>query len=205
VRFPDRLLDRVRDRSRGALLAAALTLAAAAPLSAARAQLPLTTGSWQPFAWYDGAGPVGDPFGGYTFTITGPGTLRVVDTDVIGDVFQLFLNGTLRLTTSAPPSDYVGMGLGTYDGDIEWTYRDYWSFGELALDPGTYQLDLVVQETAPGWDYGQAWIRLDAEEAPPTSTVPEPASVTLLATGLLAAALVGRRRTRAAQRAAQEA
>lgn len=187
-------------RRLAALAATALGVAAAAPAPAA-AQQSLAPNAWQRFAWYDAPGPIGDPTAGFTFALATPGRLRVVDTGAIGDVFDVLIDGVLRLTTDATPVDWAGVDLGTYDGATEWEHREFWSDGALLLPAGTYCLDLHVRDAAPGYAYGEGWVRLDADASPPTLVTPEPAGTALLGAGLLAIGAVVRR-PRAVGRAA---
>jgi hypothetical protein len=61
------------------------------------------------------------------------------------------------------------------------------SRGALTLGPGRYTLTLQLRTAAEGWDYGSGFLRADLIDAPST-TVPEPATWTLLGAGLLALA-----------------
>jgi hypothetical protein len=179
-------------------LGAALALALAVAPAPAAAQTALPLGSWTEFFWSAVPGPIDDPAGGFTFTLAAPGRLRLVDAFAVGEVFDLFVNGALRLTTSTPADDVLGTETDATDGDAAWADARL-GRGELALDAGTYAVTVGVRAGAPGYDYGSAFLRADlAGGAPPpvVTTTPEPASVALLGAGLAAVAATAARRRR---------
>jgi hypothetical protein len=178
-------------------LGAALSVALAVAPAPAAAQTALPLGSWTEFFWSAVPGPIDDPAGGFTFTLAAPGRVRLVDAFAVGEVFDLFLNGALRLTTSAPADDALGAETDAADGDAAWADARL-GRGELALDAGTYAVTVGVRAGAPGYDYGSAFLRADlAGGAPPppvVTTTPEPASLALLGAALGAVAAAARRR-----------
>ena len=193
-------------RARIALLAAALSVGVAAPAPAA-AQAPLALGTWQSFSWFDAAAPAVEPADGFTFTLLTPGLLRVVDGGVVGEVFDaavvdLLLGTTMTFTTTAPDAAGAAPDLEAADGDAAWAAPAF-SRGQLTLGAGSYRLALGVRATAPGYEFGDGFVRVDALDAAPTpapTVAPEPASLALLAGGLapLVVAVRGRARRQAA-------
>jgi hypothetical protein len=166
---------------------AAVTLAALlAPTGRAAAQPQdlFPDAGWF-FFDFAGTGPVANPADGFVLSLATPGTLRVVDFGVVGDVFTLALAGAAShtLTTSPILPGTDGLDSGVLDGDEAWADGRL-SRGQLLLAPGDYTIAIAVSQTAAGTSGGVGLISV-------TST-PEPATLGLVAGGL--AALVRRRR-----------
>jgi hypothetical protein len=178
-------------RVRRALAAAALVLCALpAAAHAQPAPRPLALGEWVEFSWWDGVGSVAEPGDGFLLDLLQPVRLRLTDAFSAGDAFDLFVNGTLALSTPTVAGDDA---VDAATGDAAWADARL-SRGALVLGPGRHVLTVGVRETAPGWDYGSGFLRADlAADVPPT-TVPEPATVVLLGAGCVAVGAVARRR-----------
>ncbi|HEY0779815.1 MAG TPA: hypothetical protein VGD56_17750 [Gemmatirosa sp.] len=185
----------LRPTPRGFAASAAVALALLGP-AAVRAQpvgpQPLYVGlGWQAFQ-FTGLGPVTFPATGFLLTLTGPGTVRVVDGGIVGDVFQLFVDGGAApaLTTSFPNPALDGTDTGALDGDAAWADPRL-GRGTLTLGPGTYVLTFDVTRLAAGTSDGQGYI--DATLGT-TAVAPEPTKVASVGVGL--AVLFGAARRR---------
>ena len=179
---------RVR-RPRSIVLGSACLVALALGPTRLGAQTPLSPGSWEFFEWFMGVGPVE----GNGFTIasaTDQIRIRVTDLGFTGDAFNIFVNGAAAGTTpSVPP----GINTGALSGDAAWADSRLSSL-ELLLDPGSYLITVAVRETAPGFTFGEGAIRGDLVPDGPPTVIPEPATLLLVLPGLVATALVARRR-----------
>jgi hypothetical protein len=158
------------------LIAGLAILGALGSPARAEAQASLVPGSWSLFEWFFGVGAVDGP--GFTLDATQRMRLRVTDVGVSGDAFDIFINGLLVFGTPSVPG---GVFTGAFDGDGGWANAGL-SHGELFLDPGQYTITLALREAAPGFDFGEGFIRADVATA---SVAPEPATVVTLASGLL--------------------
>ncbi|MDP3855373.1 MAG: FxDxF family PEP-CTERM protein [Phenylobacterium sp.] len=165
----------------GALLAAAASIAFAAPASAA--VLIADTG-WQSDQ-IDGIDTPSEQ-SAWTFTVSGTALFRITDAFVTGDVFSLYDGATLlaktTFTTTAEPIDSFG---GTAWSDTSYSRLSY------LVGPGSYSFT-ITGDGAGGVPAGFG-VRLD------TSAVPEPATWAMMITGF---GLVGgamRRRVATAQ------
>lgn len=113
----------------------------------------------------------------YIYNLTEPAYFRISDNFVEGDIFYVYDNSSLILTTSIPFSG-VPTGLPTnydgYDGDLTWQDPAY-SGGEVILGVGAHYL--TVQGDGGGGTPAGFWTQI--------TTVPEPATVCLMGLGTL--------------------
>ncbi|HEY0780182.1 MAG TPA: hypothetical protein VGD56_19605 [Gemmatirosa sp.] len=165
-------------RSRARVLAGALLTAAVAAGAPSRAvaqtAIPVDN-SWQQFLFFLGAGqPVdGAPF---TFSTASPVTVSLTDDGVTGDAFDVFVNGA-STPAFATPTVAGGIDTSILDPNVAFTDARL-SHGTFDLGPGSYVLQVVLRDEAPGYTTGEGFIRV----ASVASVVPEP-DTRALATG----------------------
>lgn len=164
----------VRSKSKiGAVLA---LLAALSVPAGATAQTTLAADNWFSFDW-SGLGPVSQTFLATTTT------LLVVDCCLVGDMFEVFVNGSsIGSTSYADPNSGSSVSGGA---------EAYWastlvSKGFFTVGIGDL-ITLSVTQLATGYTTGEGYIQST------TRSVPEPGSVLLIASGLLGMAFVRRR------------
>lgn len=172
-------------RLRTLLLTGALALGLAGPATAATAT-PLTVdGGWQSFSFSNAVGAAWSD--AFSFVLTVPTFLKIVDGGKAGDQFSINLNGaSFNLLTSNVATSQTSLGA---DWDAAYA-NPLWSSLTLLLTPGTYTLTGTVAKVPLGSGLG-------AVELETASTVPVPAPIA--AAGLpgvlaLGAALLFRRR-----------
>jgi hypothetical protein len=142
------------------ILAAALF---AVTTTTAQAQTTMAVGTTYTFNWSGGVGPVDSPADGFFLSILESVRVTISDCCIVGDAFDVFVNGVLKLQT---PST-AGTGV--------------LSAGSLFLGPGSYLITLSVRDDCCGSGGGS----IRADFAPlPSSGAPEPATLALLGTGL---------------------
>lgn len=160
---------------RVARVAAALALLALPAAAHAQPQ-DLDPNNGPQFFLFGGLGPITFPADGFALTVGGPTTLRVVGLGLTGNIFQVFLNGSLAFTTAPLIASPDGTDTGALDLDAALADGRL-SRGSVDLAAGTYTIGITVSGTS-GFD-GQGVI--DANDA---SVVPEPAAVLTLGAGL---------------------
>jgi hypothetical protein len=113
-----------------------------------------------------GVGSAGNPF---TFSLSGPGLLKVTDAFNIGDTFDVFVNSVLAFTTSAP-------GAGSFTGDPDVAFASgYYSAGSLLLAAGNYSIDIFANQSPFGG--GGSYVEIE-------SAIPLPGTLALVGLGL---------------------
>jgi|APFre7841882724_1041349.scaffolds.fasta_scaffold02891_3 hypothetical protein len=134
--------------------------------------------------WFDDGtyGGLGSPLS-FAFTLTTPGTLRVVDASNAGDQFSVRVNGTAYPTTVVPA------GSTAFEADFDAAFARPGDFSRLvlALAPGAYVVtgfltvpnDPMLQATNGGLQ---------------VTAIPEPATWAVLLGGLLLLGAAARRR-----------
>lgn len=156
----------------------------------ASAQLAVGSG-WQVFQW-DGLGAVDSPFGSFVMNEASPFTISVVDCCIGGDEFKLSWTGSS--SGSVFTSDASGVNGVSGPGTPAALIAAGFSNGTWTFGPGSYTFVLETSTLATGYETGAGYISADPSLA---ETVPEPATMTLLATGLAGLVGAGRRRKKA--------
>ena len=171
------------------LFGGALFLALSTPAQL-RAQVALPFGSWLGFEFFNGAG---SPIEGSGFSVassTGQIRIRLTDAFFAGDAYDIFVNAILRSSTP----DVATSGASITDNPDAAFASPLLSHSEFLLDPGSYTITVQVRNTATGFTDGAGFIRADLNGIGPPTIVPEPATLTLMATALCGLAVVVRRR-----------
>jgi hypothetical protein len=133
-----------------------------------------TFGTWNGALYLDGTSTMYSPF----FTMGAPGTLELFAQFLTPDVMPWNDYATVRLWNGATWQQLFFASVAT--GSTDWT--------RLSADigPGTYQLAFNVNNALD--DYVDSHLLIDDINAalpPPVMVTPEPASLVLMATGLL--------------------
>ena len=152
-------------------LHAAAGLLLALFLASPAAAISITVdGGWTNFSWTDGVGPIDTPSDGYQVTSAGVVEVQITDCCLIGDRFQIFVDGFISYgLTSAP----IGTGpSGAFDGDSSWANPALSKISFLLM-PGTHDIDIVVNTSVA--TSGGGFIQV--------LSVPEPGTLALLALG----------------------
>lgn len=159
---------------------------------------PITPdGTWNPFSWTSGPGAwqTETPF---TFTLTGNGTLDVVDAFAQGDRFESYYeispgsNSLLGITSQVNgPANFMP------GPDPAWLSPGF-SKGSWQLGPGSYSITFKNVQIAEGAPDGTAYFRVTADlggvGGPGLAQVPEPGTLLLAAFGAVGLAYPGLRR-----------
>jgi hypothetical protein len=151
-------------------------------------------GGWYGFCFDGGTGnpatngcqnlAVGTAGNTFTFTLSGNGLLKVTDAFILGDRFDVWVDGSLAFTTSV-----AGIGAGEADPDAAYN-SGYYSTGSFLLAAGSHQVDIFTNVTPGGT--GGAYMEVESRGG----NVPEPDALAL--TGLALAALAWSRRSKKA-------
>ena len=163
------------------LLARALLGLALAAASPAAAVTITVDAGWANFSWVGGLGSIDTPSDGYQLTALTSVEIQLTDATVIGDEFDLLVDGSPVLSTSAINPLQDGLPSGAVTGPNAWADPRL-SKGSLVLGPGTYQLDIEVTRLSANIlgggqnQNGGGFIQV--------ITAPEPGTLALLALGL---------------------
>jgi hypothetical protein len=153
--------------------------------SQASAQL-ISNNSWNFFSWTNST-VVAAPWATFTFNAPAQGSVvQITDIANIGDRFRLDWTGTTSgFFETGPFSGGDGVDTGILNADAAWADPRL-SKGSALFGAGNYNMTLSVIRNATGFDSGGAFLR--------ATTVPEPSTYALLATGLIALVVTARRR-----------
>ena len=169
-----------------AMLAFFLCVASSAP---AHAIAIAVDSGWTNFSWVGGIGAIDTPADGYQFVSAVSVTVQITDSALIGDRFEIFVNGASVGLSSAP----VGAGpSGAFTGPTAWANANL-SKLSLNLGPGSYDIDIVVTASVVNTTSG-GFIQV--------LSVPEPGTLALLALGCAGLLATGTARVSARERAA---
>jgi hypothetical protein len=153
-------LEQLEDRC---LLSANAGVAASAAVITPDASVAVGSG-WQIFDW-DNAPGAFDQEGAFTFSSATPTTLKVTDSFINGDRFDVFDHGILVGTTSFPANDHHYI-----DGKPALAFKNpLFSHGTFTLPPGSHSLTFENIEIARGYSSGAAYFELISKPAVTTS------------------------------------
>lgn len=125
----------------------------------------------------DGIGTAGNTI---TFTSAAPVWFKITDAFDYGDSFDVIFDGTMTVTTPSVPT----LAGSTSDPNAAWMDPGY-SKAAVYLSAGSHTADIFAHDSP--WGGGGAYFQV-------ASAVPEPGTFVLLGGGLLAAAVLRRRK-----------
>lgn len=157
------------------------------------------TGGCAPGALFDGACvPSSNPNTGFaddptwSFTSAAQTVFTLTDAGGPGETFLVLNNGSPLGVTPAPTApDFSGAQF-CEDPDVCVADPSNWSSLSFVLEPGVYDLDILLNDIANAADFGF----FQLAQAAATEPVPEPATLLLLGSGLGLGLLRKRRRAR---------
>jgi PEP-CTERM motif len=126
----------------------------------------------------------------FTFTVTAPVELRVVDAGFAGDTFNVTVNGLSQLTSAVPVTAYSATQAAVTNFDAAWAAPSFSRGSWLLTAPGTYTVTGVLAQSVTN-----AGAALNATiGAVMLAAVPEPGTWALLLAGLAVLGVTARRR-----------
>jgi len=126
----------------------------------------------------------------FTFSITAPTELRVVDAGFAGDTFSVSVNGVSQLTSSVPATVYSATQTAIADYNAAWADTNFSRGSWVLTAPGTYTVTGVLAQSVSN---GAAPVNATIG-AVMLAAVPEPGTWALLLAGLGVLGVSARRR-----------
>jgi hypothetical protein len=123
----------------------------------------------------------------YALALVTAAYLRITDYFVTGDTYFVYDFGALILTTSLDGAHASLLPIGDPSGDAGWTDASF-EHGEVLLAAGLH--DITIQGDGEGGLPAGFYTRLDSAEP----AIPEPGTLVLLGSGMLALVALRRRR-----------
>lgn len=119
--------------------------------------------SWTDFSWSGGEGAVATPT--FQFTVAPVTRVRFDVTDAFfsGDEFQVVDStlGTIGFTSDVPPDPDF------FENDPDTAFSDpNFSSGSFLLDPGNYDISLIVAQAATSFPDGVGFVRAESVPIP---------------------------------------
>jgi len=119
---------------------------------------------WQTFSWSNAPGAFNSE-GAFTFISGTPTTLKVTDSFINGDQFEVFDHGTPIGTTSVPANDHRHI-----NGNPGAAFKNpFFSHGTFTLPAGSHSLTFETIAIARGYTSGGAYFELIGKKAVTTS------------------------------------
>jgi len=160
-------------KSRVALFVVVAVVAVFAAVNASADPLVVGAG-WSTFGWSGGPDVWATP--SFSLTTTGPATIQVTDGGVTGDIFEVYVDSVLTMTTSTVVPD---LSLGLW-GDDAWADARF-SKGCFVVDKGSFEITIKNIAVPSSTGTGDGNIRALDGVVP---CIPEPSSVLALVSGL---------------------
>ena len=126
----------------------------------------------------------------FSFTVTAPVELRVVDAGFAGDTFNVTVNGSSQLTSAVPVAAYSPTQPAVTNFDAAWADTSFSRGSWLFTAPGTYTVTGVLVQSVTN---GGAPLN-STLGAVMLAAVPEPGTWALLLAGLAVLSVAARRR-----------